>query len=179
MTDMMKNNRMLYSVMIGLMSCLFTDHVMAENFEPLYTELSISGIIQVPLPCTISGDEGKDAITVKFGDAVSTTQLDGVNYRVPINYSIECEAGVNNALQLSIQGNDAGFGNGVLKTNVTNLGIKITHGERGSTSLPLGAYLPFSYPTLPKLYAAPVKRTGAALTGQPFSASATLSISIQ
>ena len=176
---MKKNNRFLYSAILGMVSCLLAVDSLAAKFAPIFATLEIEGMIQVPLPCTIGGDGGKDEITVKFSDAVSTTQLDGVNYRVPINYSIDCEPGVNNALQLSIQGYDAGFGNGVLKTNVTNLGIKITYGEKGSTSLPLGATLPFSYPKLPQLYATPVKRTGATLTGQPFSASATLYISIQ
>lgn len=174
---MMKNNRIFYNAVLGMVSCLLTVDAMAAKYDPIYADLSISGVIQVPVPCTIGGDGGADEITVKFGDAVSTSQVDGVSYRQPINYTIDCEAGINNALALSIQGSDAGFGSGVLKTNIRNLGIKITHGEKNA--LPLGASLPFSYPTLPKLYATPVKRPGTSLTGQPFSASATLHVFYQ
>ncbi|MEB7884618.1 fimbrial protein [Serratia fonticola] len=176
---MMKKKGVYYSVMLGMVGSLFAVQSLAANFAPLYTQMTISGFIQIPLPCTISGDGGKDAITVKFGDAVSTTQLDGVNYRQPINYSIDCKAGTTNALKLSISGDDAGFGNGILKTKVNNLGIKITYGESGSSQLALGTYLPFNYSSLPKLYATPVKRPGSTLTAQPFSASATLLVSIQ
>ncbi|QCR59635.1 fimbrial protein [Serratia fonticola] len=181
MTDMIKNKGIYYSITLGLLGSLFAVYSTstAAGFAPIYTQMTIRGFIQVPLPCTISGDGGKDAIVVKFGDAVSTSQLDGVNYRQPINYSIDCEPGVNNALQLSISGGSAGFGGGVLKTNVTDLGIKISYGESGSAALALGTYLPFNYPTLPKLYATPVKRPGSTLTAKPFSASATLHISIQ
>lgn len=174
MTDMMKNNRILYSVMLGMVGCFFTGHVMAVTFDQL--DLTIRGTIQLPVPCTISGAGGKDEITVKFGNAVSTSQLDGVNYRQKIDYAIDCEPGVNNALKLSIQG----FTNfdGALRTSVPNLGIKITHGTQ-QTKLPMGAYLPFRYPVLPELYATPVKKSGTTLTGQPFSASATLHVSYQ
>ncbi|MFV8979237.1 fimbrial protein [Serratia fonticola] len=174
----MINNLISYNVLLGIVSCFFATHVMAVGpAAPVDLRLSINGTILIPAPCKITGQGGSDQITVKFGNAVNTTALDGVNYRQLIDYSVTCDAGINNALSLRFQGNTADFGSGILKTDVNDLGIKITHGE--DNTFPLGTLLPFSYPNLPKLYAAPVKRPGATLKGQPFSASATLHVFYQ
>lgn len=149
-------------------------------FSVLLTSASVSampvnirGTIILPPPCTINNNQ---TIRVDFGDEVMTTRIDGVNYKQAIAYSLNCEIQKSNNLKMSIQGGTAGFGTGLLSTNKSDLGIALYYGTQ---QLNINTWFNYTYPNQPVLYAVPVKRSGATLTGGEFTASATLLIDYQ
>jgi type 1 fimbria pilin len=135
--------------------------------------VNIRGTVILPPPCTINNNQ---TIRVDFGDEVMTTRIDGVNYKQTIAYSLNCEIQKSNALKMSIQGNTAGFGTGLLRTNKSDLGIALYYETQ---RLNINTWFNYTYPNQPVLYAVPVKRSGATLTGGEFTASATLLIDYQ
>lgn len=161
-------------MVLGVVSCLFATQVMAVKPPPFTAELSISGEIQLPLPCKIMGEGGKTQITVDFGDAVSTTRIDGVNYRQPIDYFVKCEAGVTNVLALKMTGTSADFGTGLLKTSIPGLAIKLTRDR--DTVVALDEKVPLKLTSQAQLYATPVQDGKTTLPGKEFTASGTLHV---
>lgn len=135
--------------------------------------IKVTVTIVAPPPCVINGD---NLIEVKFGDDVMTTRIDGSYKKMPVTYSVECKNAPSNAMKIQIQGNGAGFDNGVLQTNKSDLGIKIL--RNGSTQ-PINSWINFTYPNLPKFEAVPVKKSGATLSGGVFSAGATMKVEYQ
>ncbi|CAM4236592.1 fimbrial protein [Serratia silvae] len=136
------------------------------------SNLTISGNILLPPPCVINGDQ---LITVDFTNEVMTTRVDGINYRQPVPYTLECSAGNTNALKMRIVGVDAGFA-GALYTSKGDLGIALTN---DSQAMPVNSWLNFTLPNQPKLFATLVKRPGTTLSGGPFTAGATMVIDYQ
>lgn len=127
-------------------------------------------ITVVAPPCEINNN---NLIEVNFGNDVMTTRVDGEYKKMPIVYSVECKGEASGAARIRIDGDGAAFDGGVLKTNKTDFGIELlNNGKR----LPIKSWLNFSYPTLPKLEAVPVKRSGARLSGGAFSAGATMKV---
>lgn len=121
-------------------------------------------------PCEVNNN---NLIEVDFGNDVMTTRVDGEYKKRPIVYSVQCQGNVSGAARIRIDGNGATFDAGVLKTNKTDFGIALLNdGKR----LPINSWLNFNYPTLPKLEAVPVKRSGAKLSGGAFSAGATMKV---
>lgn len=135
--------------------------------------VNIRGTVILPPPCTINNNQ---TIRVDFGDEVMTTRIDGVNYKQTIVYSLNCEIQKSNQLKMSIQGGTANFGTGLLSTNRADLGIALYYETQ---KLNINSWFNYTYPTQPVLYAVPVKRSGATLTGGEFNASATLLIDYQ
>ena len=76
-------------------------------------------------------------------------------------------------MSIRIEGSGAAFDSNVLLTNITDFGIAILNDD---TRLPINSAKEFTYPNWPKLYAVPVKRTGATLSGGVFSSIATLRV---
>lgn len=150
-----------------LFSVLLTS--IAANAMPV----NIRGTIILPPPCTINNNQ---TIRVDFGDEVMTTRIDGINYKQTIVYSLNCDIQKSNNLKMSIQGGTAGFGTGYLSTNKSDLGIALYYGTQ---RLNINTWFNYTYPNQPVLYAVPVKRSGATLTGGEFTASATLLIDYQ
>lgn len=129
-------------------------------------------------PCTINGG---GSIDVPFGDDVVTTKIDGSTYKVmPVNYTIQCDNGTSgeSALQLSITGAAAGFGNGLLKTDTTGLAVQFLN---SSQPLALNTPVKFNYGTgqQPVLSAVLAKNSGVTLVGGAFSATATMAVDYQ
>ncbi|RDL18795.1 fimbrial protein [Serratia fonticola] len=135
--------------------------------------VNIRGTVILPPPCTINNNQ---TIWVDFGDEVMTTRIDGVNYKQTISYSLSCDIQKSNDLKMRIQGGPAGFGTGLLGTNKGDLGIALYYGTQ---RLNINTWFNYTYPNQPVLYAVPVKRSGATLTGGEFTASATLLIDYQ
>ena len=79
-------------------------------------------------------------------------------------------------MSIRIDGTGAAFDRNVLGTNISNFGIAILN---GGTRLPINTSKEFTYPDWPKLYAVPVKRSGATLSGGVFSAVATIRVEYQ
>ncbi|HAT4919957.1 TPA: fimbrial protein [Serratia marcescens] len=135
--------------------------------------VTVSVTVVAPLPCTLNG--GKP-IEVNFGDEVMTTRIDGDNYRQPVGYGLSCNGPWKNAMRLQLSGAAAGFDGTLLKTSVNGLGIEL---QRDGVRIPLNAWQNFTYPSMPKLEAVPVKQSGATLPTGEFTASATLRVDYQ
>ncbi len=136
------------------------------------SNLTISGNILLPPPCVINGDQ---IITVDFTNEVMTTRVDGINYRQPVPYTLECSASSTNALKMQIQGMDAGFA-GALQTSKGDLGIALSS---DSQAVPVNSWLNFTLPNQPKLFATLVKRPGTTLTAGHFTSGATMVVDYQ
>jgi len=126
----------------------------------------------VAQPCVINDDK---PIDVNFGE-ITTTGVDGKNFRLPVNYTLNCTGVSSNAMKLQIQGSGAGFDATVLKTNKPRLGIEL---QQGDSKFPLNSWLNFTYPNKPALWAVPVKQSGLTLAAGEFTATATMTVDYQ
>ena len=135
-------------------------------------KVTVKVTVVAPPPCVINDNK---AIEVAFGDVI-TTRLDGTNYRMPVNYTLDCDAEANNAMKLQVQGTAAGFDVEALQTTVPELGIRL---QNGTTTLPVNTWVNFTYPTKPELFAVPVKAAGATLLAGEFTASSTMRVDYQ
>jgi len=140
-------------------------------------QVTVKVTILAPPPCIINGNA---PIEVDFGD-VLTTRVDGVNYRKPIEYGLECPADqlLKNALRLQIQGSGITLGGPttvLAVPGVADFGIQL---QEGTTALGVNTWLNFNYPAVPDLYAVPVMKAGATLTTGAFSASSTMKVEYQ
>lgn len=134
--------------------------------------VTVKVTVIAPPPCIINDDR---PITVEFGD-VMTTGVDGVNYKMPVKYTLSCSGATNNAMSLTIAGNATSFDNAALQTKKNGLGVRLLE---GSTPYKINSGIKFTYPNTPALYAVPVKQAGVTLTGGEFSAAATMSVAYQ
>lgn len=128
-------------------------------------------VIATP-PCVVNDNK---VIEVEFGD-VSTTQVDGQNYRMPVNYSLDCNVDANNALKLQVQGNAAAFDGKLLQTDTAGLAIKL---QKVGGDLPINTWLNFNYPNKQELWAVPIKEDGVTLQAGEFNAAATMRLDYQ
>ncbi|CFR06270.1 fimbrial protein [Yersinia kristensenii] len=135
--------------------------------------VNVSVTIFAAPPCEINSN---NTINVNFGDTVLTSNIDGVNYIKPVNYTLNCTAAADNALKISINGNGATFDTNLLKTSNSGLGIKLI---RDGQQLALNTTSNFTYPNVPVLQAVPIKQTNATLSTGYFSGTATLVVEYQ
>ncbi|WP_447880180.1 fimbrial protein [Serratia fonticola] len=134
--------------------------------------VTVTVTVVAPPPCVIN--DGRP-IEVEFGD-VMTTQVDGDNYKMPVNYTLSCTGGTSNAMKLQVKGTGAAFDATVLQTNKAGFGIELRQGA-GKQAVNDG--LNFTYPNKPELWAVPVKQSGVTLTGGDFRAGATMAVDYQ
>ncbi|MDK7100078.1 fimbrial protein [Klebsiella aerogenes] len=133
------------------------------------TDMMFHGTLIAPPPCTINDGE---RIDVDFGDRVGVSKVDGVNYRIPVNYHISCEqSGSNWAMRLSLNGTPADFDSDALSSNITDLGIRI---YRNDVAFTPNSVVDIDPENPPVLEAVPVKRVGAILNEGAFESWATL-----
>ncbi|CAI1872479.1 Minor fimbrial protein prsF precursor [Serratia quinivorans] len=144
----------------------------ASSAMAAQTTIRVSVTIVAPV-CVINDNQ---QINVDFGNDVVTTKVDGSYKKVPITYSVQCQNSPSNNMKLQIMGNGASFDSNVLATNKTGLGIALL---MNGGQLPLNSWRDFTYPSLPKLEAVPVKQAGVTLSGGAFSAGATLKVDYQ
>ncbi|HIF6626334.1 putative minor fimbrial subunit StfE [Acinetobacter baumannii] len=135
--------------------------------------LNVSVTVLAPLPCVVNGSK---PIDVDFGPDVMTTRLDGNHYRTAIDYTLTCNGPAKNAMRLQIAGAVAGFDNKLLQTDVNGLGIALL---RDGVRFSPNTWQNFTFPTLPKLEAVPMKQAAATLRTGDFSAAATLRVDYQ
>ncbi|HBT4721663.1 TPA: fimbrial protein [Klebsiella quasipneumoniae subsp. similipneumoniae] len=115
-------------------------------------------------------------INVDFGSNLQSRQLDGENFMKTIDYSLVCEDLTSNDLEMQFEGTATSFNDDYLATDREGLGIKLyMNGE----SMPLNTWMPFTWPEVPVLQAAPIKDDAAVVETGGFSASATLKIQYQ
>lgn len=119
--------------------------------------------------CDLNGGR---PINVNFGSQLYTTQIDGVQYKKPIPFSLYCSNYTSTALRLKLSGTGSTFDNALLKTNNSNLGLRLI--KDANTAVPINTWINFSYPNPPSLYAVPVKKSGSDLQAGGFNGNAAL-----
>lgn len=147
------------------------------------TTLTISGMVVDAPQCTVNGN---NLITVDFGDDVEIHKLDGVSYKkTKLTYSMKCDGLTKPKLKISVTGQQAGFGSGLLYTNRTGLGIRMYYDSTPlnvGTSAESSTSVNFDYNgagSEPLLYAVPVAQAGVRLTSGNFTGNGTLIIDYQ
>ncbi|MBU4630957.1 fimbrial protein (plasmid) [Pseudomonas sp. BF61] len=134
-----------------------------------YSTIDVTVILTAE-PCKVNNN---NIIEVNFGNDVQTTLVDGNYKKMQVPYTVQCPAGAPSAMNIRIDGKAAAFNRDVLMTNISNFGIAILN---DGNLLPINSPKDFTYPNLPRLYAVPVKRTGATLRGGVFSAGAVMRV---
>ena len=134
--------------------------------------LSVKGQIQVTLSCAINGG---NPIDVDFGSDLLTNYVDGVRYAKDIPFTMTC-TGTPATLDLWVRGDSSIFDSEVLKTDMTDLGVRFLKGD--GSQLNLGDKIRFTDPAAPPtLRAAPIKRAGSSPSGR-FNGIATLMVDV-
>ena len=149
--------------------------------------VNFTGKLVVPPLCTVTSEgSSSEMINVTFDSRMDVSKVDGVNFRQPIPYSVNCKAGSSGLdLKLILSGITATFNDGlgensaILSTSIqkNDFGIRIYQGSSMSATkaFPLNTK---NVITLNgdqfKLWASPTKRTGATLVEGTFSATANL-----
>lgn len=162
----------LYRTVGYLLACLLSALPLVANADDNHM-MTVTVTVTVMEPSCVVNDN--KPVEVEFGE-VKTSQVDGVNYRVPVNYTLKCDEGAGDAMRLLVQGTSADFDNQALATSITGLGIRL---QNGTANLPVNSWQNFTYPNTPALWAVPVKQSGVALPGGEFTASATLQVDYQ
>lgn len=130
--------------------------------------VNIRGVVLAPPPCVINSG---GTLNVPFGSDIRTTDVNGINNRKPVSYTLTCGTQPTNLMTLKLTGTGAGFNSTALRTSKSDLGITL---EVGGVAWPLNTAVNFTYPNLPVVTAVLVKRTGSTLTAGSFTAAATL-----
>lgn len=152
---------------LPLLAAFFSTHSMADGDITF-----VGGLIDAP-DCTINGNR---PIDVDFGDDIVTRQVDGLNFRASVAFTLNCVNLPGNGLQLAVRGSDADFGSGLLRTDKAGLAIQLWN---GGDKLSNNATVNFTYPDVPALWATPVAQDNAMLTAGAFSGSASLVLRYQ
>lgn len=132
--------------------------------------MTFHGTLVAP-PCTISSG---NTIDVVFGNNLGTKKIDGSNYKQPVNYTVDCEAGytANNLAIVVDTTQPAAFDTAAVKTDKTGLAIRIlVDGEPVSFAQRVAVANPASPP---KIEAVPVQDQSVTLTEGAFVATMTL-----
>ena len=148
--------------------CLFWGFIQSAQA----TDLTVRGVIVAPASCVINGGS---TLSVPFGNTLLTNRVDGINYRRDVPYTVVCTGAPDKAMKLELQGAVAAFDLRSLATNNSNLGIKMFI---NGAAWPLNTTVNFTYPTLPKMEAVPIRKPGSELKAGSFSASATLVVKL-
>ncbi|MBK0033137.1 fimbrial protein [Erwinia sp. S43] len=137
--------------------------------------LKFTGTLVIPPQCTIGVDETGSQIVIAFPGRMPISKIDGVNFMQPVPYKLKCGDGTSGLdLQLTLVGSGA-YGDGVIKTNLGDLGIQIYYGSGGSkTKFSLNKPIDINYNSQPEIWAVPVNKSGGTLTDGTFEATATL-----
>lgn len=133
----------------------------------------LKGKLVSPLACTVNS--GKDS-SVSFGDEVITTRIDGVNYKQKASYSIECKGNVNNLIKIQFAGLGTDFDSKAVLTDNKDVGVVIYN---GTTKIGVNDWISITYPGIPEINLAPVKRPNFDLKGGTFSGYVRLNVEYQ
>lgn len=132
--------------------------------------MSFHGTLVAP-PCTISN--GK-TIEVAFGNDLGVNKIDGNNYKQPVNYTVDCEAGYSaNNLEIVVDTtHPAAFDNAAVTTDKPGLGIRILVDGVAATFAQRVAVVNPASP--PRIEAVPVQDPALKLEAGAFEATLTL-----
>ncbi|ELV2797979.1 fimbrial protein [Enterobacter ludwigii] len=135
--------------------------------------INFSGTLVNAPNCTINGN---NTVDVDFGDNIITRQVDGQNFRQPIVYDLNCSSIAVNGMKVSVRGNPATFGSGLIDAGKTGLAIQLWE---GTNKISNGVAVSFTWPAKPELYATPVAQDNTTLTAGHFSSTASLVLSYE
>lgn len=137
--------------------------------------MKFTGTLVIPPQCTIGADTSGSQIVVNFPGRMPISKIDGVNFMQPVPYQLQCGNGTAGLdLQLTLVGLGS-YGDGVIKSNLGDLGIQIYYGSSGSkTKFSLNKPIDINYNNQPQIWAVPVNKPGGTLTDGNFEATATL-----
>lgn len=130
--------------------------------------LTFSGTLIAPPPCTINGGSNIDIDFLTVG----INSINGQNYQKLVNFTFSCTASTLPwTMKLSIQGTATSFDPTAIQTSVGDLGVRIL-----KDNLPFALNTPVTINPLapPVLKVVPVKRPGSSPASGGFVASATL-----
>lgn len=158
--------RFLPTVFITALGCL-AQPVCAQDVN-----MTFHGTLVSP-PCKISNGQ---TIEVAFGDDLAVEKIDGLNYKMPVGYSITCDAGYtpNNLAVVVDTTNPASFDNSAIQTTKSNLGVRILVDGQPVTFAHQVAVADVTSP--PRIEAVPVQSQDVMLTAGAFEASMTLRV---
>ncbi|WP_434527074.1 fimbrial protein [Photorhabdus asymbiotica] len=127
------------------------------------------GTLLEPPPCVINDG---NMIDVYFGHNVGIHKVDGVNYTRLVNYQLVCVPNTSGwNLGLTVIGPQTSFDDAALKTNIANLGIRLTLDGKAFT---LNKRISVTSERQPVIQAVPVKKPGSRLPEGAFEVTATL-----
>ncbi|OAT51332.1 fimbrial protein [Providencia heimbachae] len=139
-----------------------------------------ANLIQNP-PCDISGPDGANQpIKVPFGD-VGITKINGVNYRQDFTLTLNCGAGLGNAVAvyLEYRGMIAPFDDNALQASLLGLGVRL---YQNGNVVPPNTGIPINMSSNDtrdlSFYAVPVKDTSpvSTLYAEDFTATASMEL---
>ena len=130
--------------------------------------LTFTGTLQAPPPCTISNGNNID---IEFNE-IGVNSIDGVNHRKKLNYTINCSpTNLSWRLWLKVEGSVADFDPTAIQTDNPDLGIKVL---RNNIGFYINQKLSILLTDPPTIEVIPVKRPNAILDGGDFRATAVL-----
>ncbi|MDI6476246.1 fimbrial protein [Cronobacter dublinensis] len=132
--------------------------------------MSFHGTLVAP-PCTISNGR---TIEVAFGNDLGVNKIDGNNYKQPVSYTLDCEAGYTaGGLAIVVDTTaPAAFDASAVKTDKTGLGLRIlVDGQPATFAKRVAVSNPASPP---QIQAVPVQDPAVTLTEGAFEATMTL-----
>lgn len=130
--------------------------------------LAFNGTLVEPPVCTINSG---NTITIDFKD-VGVNKVDGINYKQPVNYTIDCAGSTLPwEMVLTVKGTATAFDQAAVQSSVADLGI---HMVQDGKPFNLNTPMVINPLTPPVLEAVPVKLVGSTLSSGGFDAAATL-----
>ena len=144
------------------------------TFPDVY-DMQVRAILNASVKLTKEGvkvlPEIEIPLTIDFKD-VGVNKVDGINYRLPMNYTITCAGSTLPwEMVLTVKGTASSFESAAVQSSVTDLGIKLL---QNGQPFQLNTPIVINPATPPALEAVPVKRPGSTLKSGGFSAAATL-----
>ncbi len=144
------------------------------NIASADVEINFKGKLIEPPNCNINNGE---QIDVDFGNKINPSKVNGINYRVPINYQISCDdTSISLDMVLVFSGEISTFDGEAFQTSKNGLGIRVYQNDE--IFIPNSAVI-INPGNPPKLEAAPIKKEGTILTEGPFEGWANLEIHFQ
>lgn len=163
---------MKFSILAVLLGGLMIGTAIADQNTALITvKVTVNAA-----PCEINNNQ---VIDVDFGNNVITTDVaKGTSVEKPVNYTLDCtNADQSKTLVMRISGSGADFDDTVLKTSITELGVKL---KAGGVDYPLNTDLALaSSASKPALTALLVQQPGSRLPTGGFTAGATMTVDYQ
>lgn len=139
--------------------------------------LKFTGTLVIPPICTVGSNASGAQVQVEFPGRMPISKIDGVNFMKPVDYVIDCSTGTPGLdLDLTLSGDsDLSYGDGVIKTNLGDLGVQIYYGTGSpETKFTLNKPIRIDRDNQPSLWAVPVSKPGGTLKEGNFEATATL-----